>query len=112
MIKLKNRNRYKRQNQKTIWSKDIEKAKILRTTNEKQTNRNGLGLCTLFCSSNSISDFYADVIFVCSVKNQPSGDSVVSIRGAKEETEGKKELEEKQNNEVDAKKKIEYQKFG
>lgn len=92
-------------------SKDIEKGKdsleqLIRKTNEIDK----LTFAHVLLSSNSISDFYADVDSYASVKKSVR-DSVVSIRGAKEETEGvKKELEEKQNNEVDAKKEIEYQK--
>ncbi len=92
-------------------NKDIEKGKesleqLIRKTNEldKVTFAHAL------LSSSTISEFYADVDTFASVKKSVH-DSVQDIRGTKERTEGvKKELEVKQDEEIDAKKEIEQQK--
>lgn len=92
-------------------NKDIEKGKesleqLIRKTNEldKVTFAHAL------LSSESISEFYIDVDSFASVKKSVH-ESVQDIRGAKEQTEGvKRELEVKQDEEIDAKKEIEKQK--
>lgn len=92
-------------------NKDIDKGKdsleqLIRKTNELDK----LTFAHVLLSSKSISDFYADVDTYSSVKKSVSS-SVQEIRGIKEQTEGvKKNLEEKQNQEIDAKQEIERQK--
>lgn len=61
-------------------------------------------------SSSSISDFYLDIDTFSSLKRSVQA-SVEDIKATKEKTEGvKKELETKQDEEIDAKKEIEAQK--
>lgn len=92
-------------------NEDIEKGKtsleqLIRKTNEIDK----LTFAHVFLSSDSISDFYADVDSYASVKKSVQA-SVEGIKDAKVQTEGvKKDLETQQNQEIDAKKEIEHQK--
>lgn len=92
-------------------NKDIDKGKdsleqLIRKTNELDK----LTFAHVLLSSDSISDFYTDVDSYSYVKKSVH-ESVQEIKGIKEETEGvKKTLEEKQDQEIDAKKEIERQK--
>lgn len=90
---------------------DIEKGRtsleqLIRKTNEIDK----LTFAHVLLSSESISDFYTDFDSYSSVKKSVH-DSVQEIKGVKQKTEVvKQELEVKQDQEVDAKKEIEYQK--
>lgn len=92
-------------------NKDIENGKkslgqLIRKTNEMDY----VTFAEAVLSSESISDFYGDIDSYSSVKRSVQ-DSVNKVRGVKVETETvKKQLEEKQVEEIDAKKAIEQEK--
>lgn len=79
---------------------------LIRRTNELD----GMSFTNALLGSTSISDFYLDIDTFASLKKSVQA-SVEDIKATKEKTEGvKKELESKQNEEIDAKKEIEAQK--
>lgn len=90
---------------------DIETGKtslgqLLRKTNEMDK----VSFAHALLSSESISDFYLDIDTYSSVKKSVQAE-VEDIKSTKEKTEGvKKDLETKQNQEIDAKQEIEHQK--
>lgn len=90
---------------------DIDKGKeslgqLIRKTNEMDK----ITFAHAMLGADSISDFYADVDTFSSVKRSVSN-SVEQIKSVRERTEGvKKELEVKQDEEMDAKAEIEKQK--
>ncbi len=94
-----------------VLSTHIEKGKeslaqLIRRTNEIDQ----VSFANALLSSTSISDFYSDVDTYSSLKDAVK-ESVQGIKNDKIETEGvKKELEVKQNEQIDAKEEIERQK--
>jgi peptidoglycan hydrolase CwlO-like protein len=95
----------------TSLNSDIEKGKeslgqLIRKTNEMDR----ITFAHAMLGADSISDFYADIDTFSSVKRSVSN-SVEQIKNVRERTEGvKKELETKQDEEMDAKAEIEKQK--
>lgn len=95
----------------SLLTKDIEKGKdsleqLIKKTNEMDY----LTFAHAVLSTESISDFYGDVDAYTTLKKSVQN-SVDEIRGVKSQTEDvKKELQEKHNQEIDAKKAIEKEK--